>query len=105
MPLKQPLTAPFSQRSPFCKTLDPHLLAFPLHFLVVWSLGTNKTDCHDITEILLKVVLNTITNNALYISFMFHCIVLHVFIMIFFQNYSLLFCIFLLSIKYIVNCK
>jgi len=23
--------------------------------------STNKTDCHDITEILLKVVLNTIT--------------------------------------------
>jgi hypothetical protein len=28
---------------------------------VVFS--TNKTDCHDITEILLKVVLNTITPN------------------------------------------
>ena len=25
--------------------------------------STNKTDCHDITEILLKVVLNTITSN------------------------------------------
>jgi hypothetical protein len=25
--------------------------------------STNKTDCHDITEILLKVVLNTITPN------------------------------------------
>jgi hypothetical protein len=25
--------------------------------------STNKTDCHDMTEILLKVVLNTMTSN------------------------------------------
>ena len=42
---------------------------------VCFSLGasvsfTNKTDCHDITEILLKVALNTIkqTNNLLFIN-------------------------------------
>jgi hypothetical protein len=29
--------------------------------------STNKTDCHDITEILLKVVLNTITLSLTYI--------------------------------------
>ena len=28
--------------------------------------STNKTDCHDITEILLKVALNTITPNRKY---------------------------------------
>jgi hypothetical protein len=27
--------------------------------------STNKTDCHDITEILLKVALNTITPNSI----------------------------------------
>jgi hypothetical protein len=26
--------------------------------------STNKTDCHDITEIVLKVALNTITTNS-----------------------------------------
>jgi hypothetical protein len=30
---------------------------------------TNKTDCHDITEILLKVALNTITPLTLELSF------------------------------------
>ena len=29
--------------------------------------STNKTDCHDITEILLKVALNTITLTLLFI--------------------------------------
>ena len=28
----------------------------------LWFFFTNKTDCHDITEILLKVALNTINN-------------------------------------------
>ena len=103
MPLKQPLTPHFSQRPIFCKTLDPRLLASPLHFHVVWSLGTNKTDRHDIAEILLKVVLNTITNALcfFYVSlYRFTCPHYD-----FFQNYSILFRIFLLSIKYIVNCK
>ena len=31
----------------------------------------NKTDCHDITEILLKVALNTIAPPPLYFSFQF----------------------------------
>jgi hypothetical protein len=30
---------------------------------VLWVSSTNKTDCHDITEILLKVALNTINQN------------------------------------------
>ena len=34
---------------------------------------TNKTDCHDITEILLKVVLNTITLTLLYYHFLSQC--------------------------------
>ena len=36
------------------------------------SLGTNKTDRHDITEILLKVALNTITLNPLVYSMKIH---------------------------------
>jgi hypothetical protein len=52
---------------------------------------------------LLKVVLNTITNALcfFYVSlYRFTCPHYD-----FFQNYSILFRIFLLSIKYIVNCK
>jgi hypothetical protein len=30
------------------------------HVVVFFGYSTNKTDCHDITEILLKVALNTI---------------------------------------------
>jgi hypothetical protein len=31
--------------------------------------STNKADCHDITEILLKVALNTISQTKLYIGY------------------------------------
>jgi hypothetical protein len=41
-------------------TLNPYIGFYP-----------SKTDCHDITEILLKVVLNTITLNP-YIGFYFN---------------------------------
>jgi hypothetical protein len=40
-----------------------HLLMTGLWFSPVSS--TNKTDCHDITEILLKVALNTIKPNKI----------------------------------------
>jgi hypothetical protein len=33
--------------------------------------STNETDCHNITEILLKVALNTITITPLYVYYMY----------------------------------
>ena len=53
-------------------------LSMTCHRLVVFSdttvSSTNKTDRHNITEILLKVVLNTITPNPQFaLSFRWHC--------------------------------
>ena len=40
----------------------------PTHGKVWWVSSTSKTNCHDITEILLKVVLNTVTLVLLFSS-------------------------------------
>ena len=41
------------------------------HYVIKWHAGLihNKADCHDITEILLKVALNTITITPLFKMF------------------------------------
>ena len=39
--------------------------------------STNKTECHDITEILLKVALNTIKQTNIYHSDLSHCLWLY----------------------------
>jgi hypothetical protein len=40
-----------------------------------WLSSTNKTDCHDITEILLKVALNTLTLPFPVYSDIFFCLI------------------------------
>jgi hypothetical protein len=48
-------------------SIKHYVINFVSDFL--WGLpisSTNKSDCHDITELLLKVVLNTITLNQTY---------------------------------------
>ena len=44
--------------TPFC--FGSCIFFFPTHLAPVFP-STNKTDCHDITEILLRVALNTIS--------------------------------------------
>ena len=56
-----------------CEFDPPHGEVYLIqHYVIKWfSVGTpvsstNKTNCHDITEILLKGALNTITHNPLF---------------------------------------
>ena len=58
-----------------------------------WSQGTqvsstNKTDCHDIAEILLKVVLSTINHNHFDVIVVTKMLFWHVFLIFFFSFYD-----------------
>ena len=50
--------------------------------------STNKTDCHDITEILLKVVLSTINHNHFDVIVVTKMLFWHVFLIFFFSFYD-----------------